>query len=473
MLIFKSNNPNPNENPNQELHKNVLCSSCISIYHCVSFSRNQHKKRLEKVFKYTTKKSLDSFSKFMYQKSIVNDTRWIMAHLKRDLPKEWKDKYVKTLQVWKEIEYEAKENGLVPIFFTGTVQGHLHPFSTFGKNQNNRKADWHIEKLNLAYQELQDLHIQIRKQANRTLGYSPTFIRAIEYHQTFVPHSHLVYFVKKEDEENFVKIIKNKSKLNENIGRTTTEVLNSYDPDKSYSPISYLLKYLKKNISEMTDANASLEQLEIFNGWKLKLGIKQLYNNSLYRIPKWATKKVSQHFKDFEKMGYRSMLEAIENNVHIVNESIQLDGTIKTKIVNKCENAEYQIYRKIERIQYVKKNPNHFDDDELFITNLGDRILEYVVRDKKGNVLFDKNEWQLMEDRELSQYQELTVLGYLRFHLSLEQIEFAFLLREFFVVQELLLKKKSELIFDEEYFIETAQHLEYDILPFGCIQEIS
>jgi hypothetical protein len=448
--IKKSNNPYfPNV-------KKGVCSSCISITHCVPpISKTQHNEELKKIFIERTEHSLNSSKKFLGSKSWVNDTNWTMGKIERDLPQEWKDRYIKVLQVWKEIEYETMEEGLIPVFFTGTVIGDLHPFKA---GTETRKAEWHIKNLNKAYLELQDLHTQIRKQASRTLGYSPLFIRAVEYHKSFVPHTHIVYWVKPNDLESFLTIIKNKEELNKNIGRTETKVLKTYDPKDKKSPVSYLLKYLKKNIDQLTKKNNKIDEksLEIFNGWKNTLKIKQLYNNSLYRLPKWAISKISYHFKDFAEKGYRSMLEAIEDNVYIENESIQLDKSIKKRIVNNCPNPTFTIYRKIEKYNYFNE-----EDNEIMTA---DKVIEYIIH-KEDKKIFDKSEYQLIEDRELSRYQELTKEEKLKI----------FQMKQFLSSEKLYDFLYSKIDYEEinnvDYgidFIETAQHLEYDILPFGC-----
>lgn len=451
--IKKSNNP---YFPKVQItEKKALCSPCISITHCVPLSKKEHNDELKKIFIERTEHSLNSSKRFLGSKSWVNDTNWTMGKIERDLPQEWKDRYIKVLQVWKEIEYETKKEGLIPIFFTGTVVGDLHPFKA---GSDLRKPAWHIKNLNKAYLELQDLHTQIRKQASRTLGYSPLFIRAVEYHKSFVPHTHIVYFVKSSEVNTFLKIIKNKEELNKNIGRTDTQILKSYDPKNGKSPVSYLLKYLKKNIDKLTksDKKQNEKSLEIFNGWKNTLKIKQLYNNSLYRLPKWAITKISYHFKDFEEMGYRSMIEAIEANVNIVNESIQLDKTIKTRIVNSVDNPKFTIYRKIEKYNYYSEEEN-----EILTA---DKVIEYIIK-KNGIKIFDKSDYVLIEDMELCRYQELT---------KHEQLKI-FQVKQFLNAELLYSYLYSDIDYMEinnvDYgidFIETAQHLEYDILPFGC-----
>jgi hypothetical protein len=449
--IKKSNNPFfPNV---KTTTKKALCSSCISITHCVSLSKKEHQQELRKQFKDKTEYGLNASKKFLGSKSWVNDNNWTMGKIERDLGKEWQDRYIKTLNVWKEIEYMSKELDLIPIFFTGTVIGELHPFKA---NTDKRKENWAVKNLNKSYQELQDLHQQIRKQAKRTLGYSPMFIRAVEYHKSFMPHTHIVYFVRSSEVNTFVKIIKNKEELNNNIGRTETEVLKPYNPEKAYSPVSYLLKYLKKNITDLTKTGSE-EDLAIFNGWKNTLGIKQLYNNSLYKIPKWAIKKISYYFKNFEELGYRSMLEAIEKEVEITNISVQLDGSEKTKIVNKPLNPSFSIFRKIEKYKYINK------EDE---TDIADKVIEYLIYDKNGIVIFDKKDYVLIEDSSLSRYRELT---------KLEQLK-AFQLKRFllseklfdFLYSDIKYKVMNNVDYGVDY-LETPQHLEYDILPSGCI----
>lgn len=433
--------------------KSSLPSPCISITHCVSLSKKEHIQELRKQFKEKTEYGLNASKKFLNNKSWVNDTKWKMGKIERNLNTEWKDRYIKTLQVWKEIEYNAKSADMIPIFFTGTVIGELHPFSA---GSDIRKKEWDTNKLKLAYQELQSLHTKIRKQAYRTFGYSPDFIRAVEYHKSYMPHTHIVYFVRTSEVQKFLKIIENKENENKNIGRTETKVIHGYDTEKHYSPVSYLLKYLKKNIADLAN-NPKQEELEIFNGWKNTLGIKQLYNNSIFRIPKWAMKKISWHYKDFAKMGYRSMIEAIEAEVEIITESIQIDKTIKTNIINSPKSPKYKIYRKTERYTYITEEED---------TKLADRILEYFIYDNNGVVLFDKQEYKMLEDTTLPIYKEKTKIQklidiqtkiFLDYEAFINFIEYD----KYEIVNNLIYSKTYK-------YCGSTQYLEYDTLPSGC-----
>lgn len=384
-----------NRNDEKEKIKGFF-PSCISNTHCVPLSQSQatrqeHKFQLEDAFKGITRLSINTSNKFMRNKSWVNDTSWKMGKIERNLSNEWLDRYSKTLMVWKEIEQDSKDNGLIPIFFTGTIKGHLHPFAS---GSNNRKDDWIIDNLKLGYKELQNLHQDIRKQCSRTLGYSPLFIKAIEYHKSYMPHSHIVYFVEQNDVTKFLNIIENKIENNQNIGKTESVVLEAYDPQKAYSPVSYLLKYLKKTIVDLVEPK-NKEQLEVFNGWKSTLGIKQLYNNSLYRIPKWAFKKLSYYFKDYD-LDDTSILKLIEENCYIENNSFQLDGTQKTRVISSPKNPKYSLVRTIEKYQYLN------EDDEILSA---DRVLEVIISDDKGRVLFKKSEFELLNDHDLPKYR--------------------------------------------------------------------
>jgi len=472
-----SENPNVQEiinsiNLAQKEKKVATSNACISNTYCVSLldhllvenppnfgnklqnglDKKQHKKELENIFINKTEIALEVSNNFLSNKSWVNEKQWKMGKITRNLSKEWKDKYVKTINIWKEIEYIAKEENLIPVFFTGTVIGKLHPFSV---KSTKRKKDWVIENLNKSYLELQDLHTQIRKQSKRTLGYTPHFFRAIEYHKSFVPHSHIVYFVEENDVKKFLKIIKNKEKLNKNIGRTETKVIDKYDPKNGKSPVSYLLKYLKKNIEEITKENDNGENLKIFNGWKNTLKIKQLYNNSIYKIPKWAFKKISWYYKNFEEMGYRSLLEAIENEVEIVQDSVQLDKTIKTKIINKPKNVKYKIYRKIEKYRYWSK------EEEL---KTADRVLEFIIKNVNNEVIFNKNDYVFLEDSKLTKYKCLT---------KEEQLK-QFQLKKLLVQEKFINFIKYDNIdfvnnisYKNNIIVKQPQKWEYDIFPFG------
>jgi len=411
------NNPQPKQtntvnfssisNVDFSLEKEI-CSPCISLTQCVS--RTVYLKEMKKHCQNLQKRSQEGAIEFMRWHTMVDKNSWKMnKNVKSPLQKA-QDNYIKTLMIWKEIEHEATLEKLVPIFFTGTVVGELHPFS---QGCEISKSDWEIGNIKKGYKELQAVHTAIRWQCNRSLGYSPTYIRAVEYHKTFMPHTHIVYFVKPDDVASFCEIVQNKVDLNENVGRTEITPIKGYDPENGKSPVSYLLKYLKKTAKALTEGGNTAD-LETFLGWKKLLGTTQIYSNSKIAIPKWVIKKLTYEFKNFEELGYRSMIEAIVDNVEVTAEVIAADGKTSIRAVNTAIEPTHSIYRKTQNIE--KEELNCYETEEEFVTDKiikrSVKTLDFVV--KKGDkVIFDKSWFELVEDWELYRFRsELKIVQF-------------------------------------------------------------
>ena len=233
----------------QKINDNVKTPSalpCFTNTHKVSplkLGRNQHKKYCEKHFaRYSDTKKRGRYLHFnskRNQKLFFNNKTGQYGIYKENLAKKYKEDFILTTMLWNQVEKEAKVRDLVGVFFTATVVGSLHPF---GAKDTTVKANFDYEiNFKYAYKELQQLHKDIRIQANRTLKYSPTFFKATEYHKSYIPHSHTVYFVDPADIDKFLQILKNKTSLNNEIGRTDTQVLNKLEDNYA---VPYLLKYL-------------------------------------------------------------------------------------------------------------------------------------------------------------------------------------------------------------------------------------
>ena len=365
-------------------------------------NRKQHRNYCEKHFtRYSKAKAMGRYLHFNSKKNpklFLNNKSGEYGLFKEDLAKKYKEDFILTTMLWNEIEKQAKNQGLIGVFFTATVKGDLHPF---GIKDTVVREDFDYEvNFKLAYGELQQLHRDIRIQSNRTLGYTPTFFKATEYHRTFMPHSHTVYFVKPEDIDKFLAILKNKIALNSQIGRTDTQVLNKLEDNYA---VPYLLKYLTKTAMNMTP-----QELNIFDGWKRALGIKQLYTNSQTKLPKWVIKKARYYFgetspagepnKNYWANNYDTLYDCILDNVKVVDKVYNMQGNLmRTKIIKEGVNKEKIL---IERGRTFEISIMDMGDLGLQVYKTAYKTTRLIVR-KIGKytsqIVYNKSHYELID----------------------------------------------------------------------------
>jgi len=364
-------------------------------------NRKQHRNYCEKHFaRYSDTKARGRYLHFNSKynpKLFLNKKTGEYGLFKEDLAKKYKEDFILTTMLWNEVEKQAKKQGLIGVFFTSTVIGELHPFGA--KNITVREGFDYENNFKYAYTELQQLHKDIRIQSSRTLGYSPTFFKATEYHKTFIPHTHTVYFVKPADIDKFLTILENKTALKTQIGRTDTQVLNKLE--ENYA-VPYLLKYLSK-----TALNMTIEQLKVFDGWKRALGIKQLYSNSRLTLSKWVIKKARYYFgettpqgelnKDYWANNYDTLYACILDNTKVVDKVYDIEENLmRTRIIKEGVNKEKILIERdrVFNIKIIEVN------EEPFILGTSYKTKRFIVK-KVGKyhskVVYDKSHYEMVE----------------------------------------------------------------------------
>lgn len=296
------------------------------------------KKLEDKFLKISEKKEME-FNKFVRSNKSKN--------LKcKNIIKENLNNLAKDKMLSYHIDKKAIENNLIPILVTSTVRAKMH---------KNRSISAHVRNIKTSYKSLNKFHSNILKEINQKLKYKVNFIKTIEPHQSFIPHSHTLYYIKKEDIKEFKKILANKKKLNVNIGKTDIKPINK-DLD-SINGIKKYIEYLYKT----TAKTKNMQEIKVIDGYK-KLTSVVLYARSRTKITKQHLRYLSWYFgnsrkaiSDYKDLGYGSVIEAIENKCDIVGE----DG----KSINKVKEPLLTLYLK-------------------------DKI---IINSKTGEVLFDGN----------------------------------------------------------------------------------
>jgi len=370
------------------------------MYPPPQFSRDEHPNYCRKAFRdYFHHKKRGREAYFNNSKSIKyfkSKKSGKISFYKENLQQEYKDKAIEAIMLWNQVEQEAKLSGLVPVFFTITLERHLHPFKT---KSNLSKVGFDYETgFKNGIVELQKLHRDVMVQSNRTLGYNIKFIRALEYHWSYAGHSHAVYFVKPSDVESFKMILENKANLNPNLGLYDIEVIAEYE--ENYS-IPYLLKYMKKSAFNMT-----LEELEVFDGWRRALGIRNLYSQSRLTIPKWVIRKTKYYFgettiggkinKDYWKLNHKSLYECIRANVSINSKVYDSKNNLLREYnVTPIEQEKYRVARTREEVcHYETFNKKEFLIKKTYKT----KSLTVKKISKSGELLvYDKSWYEMLE----------------------------------------------------------------------------
>jgi len=380
-----------------------LASPCFTNNTNVSllqFSRDEHsdycKKAFHSYFHYKKKGREAYFNNSKSIKYFKSKKSGKIGFYKENLQQEYKDKAIEATMLWNQIEQEAKLSGLIPVFFTATLKGHLHPFP---KGGNISKVGFDYERdFKAGIADLQSLHRDIMVQSNRTLSYNIKFFRALEYHKSYVGHSHAVYFVKPQDSGSFEAILKNKISLNQNIGKHDIKVIDEYEENFS---IPYLLKYMKKSAFNMT-----LDELEVFDGWRRALGIRNLYSQSRLTVPKWVIRKTKYYFgkttlsgkinKDYWKLSHKSLYECIRANVSINSKVYDTENNLLREYnVDPLEQEKYRVARTREEIcHYETFNKEEFLKRKTYKTK--SLTVKKILKNKEL-LVYDKGWYEMLE----------------------------------------------------------------------------
>lgn len=235
-------------------------------------------------------------------------------------------------------------NNYCTLFLTLTLNS---PFHQFKENRNKKliRNYKYIEgnSINLGYKILNIFFKSVYKDFKVNNKFEKIeFIRVFEAHADFTPHLHSLIYIKKEHLSLFEKYLKNKIKMNENIGIYKIEIIENITKSSSY-----ILKYAKKSF-DFTNNN-----FKVYYGWRLANKIRA-YTFTRQFISRDLFNKISFHFsKNFVFDEDSFDVFETKNLYKLINNFTQLNQQIINTVTGE-----------------ITKKEKISDEDDMFIVNL-------------------------------------------------------------------------------------------------------
>lgn len=277
----------------------------------------------------------DKQNKFLKKLKFINSSSGKVFHMVNDIYRKKQNDYIYYKINSEYLNKEMLKIGKIPIFLTLTLPSKYHPFSNKGKNP---RFD---EELTIqdGYQLLNKAHRSIYKnfRINRKNAEKVFFNKVIEPHKSFVPHLHALYYI--NNDENTIEAFKNHIKrVTKKLGKQKKIVVLDQDDNT----VNYLLKYVKKSISDDND------DFKIIDGWKLKNKIKMFSMSNISPFPRFIydrfTKQISDFYKNYKNEDHENIIDTMKRLVSYEIETINtFTGEVKIKKYQAKEKELYKI----------------------------------------------------------------------------------------------------------------------------------
>ena len=229
---------------------------------------------------------------FFKRMSVANQTSGEVIQMNHSFEKEYK-KYTKSIeQKVYALEQVAKDKGLKPIFITLTLPSEYHPFISVITGSERRYVAKNQafafrsieEAVKGGYAYLQHVYRVFYKRVKNITKKDLLYIKVVEAHNTFIPHFHILFYVKKEN----IKIIR---KIFDNIisefelNQTDFEIIADNAVQSDNKPVKtgvnraskYIMKYITKQLKEGSDYYTA----RLLDGWKRENRIRIITMSNL------------------------------------------------------------------------------------------------------------------------------------------------------------------------------------------------
>ncbi|MCT7444442.1 replication endonuclease [Aliarcobacter cryaerophilus] len=257
------------------------------------------------------------------------------------------------------IQELAKRKEFCSVFITLTLPSHFHPFKSIATKQGRlyveENKDFAFSSIQEAvtngYQELNNIYQTFYKRVKNYTKDDLYYVKAIENHQTTIPHLHLVLYFPLEKFD-FVKGVFKRVVEHFELDRIDFEEV-SFKENINYAS-KYLLKYIIKDLNNSSD----ILKARILDGWKRYHKIRVLTTSQLplnVMVYKKIYKSVS--FTEKNKINFR-----IDDKMII---------TLKEKIDIKCKELGVPIYL------YFQDN---FSIEKTILKSSGRKIIRLGAR---------------------------------------------------------------------------------------------
>ena len=320
-----------------------------------------------------------SIKKENKQKSYLQNTGFLnkksgeYLNVEYDFEKKYKEYSKISEQRALTIQELAKRKEFCSVFITLTLPSKYHPFKSIATKQGrlyveeNKEFAFNSikEAVSCGYKELNSIYQTFYKRVKNYVKNDLYYVKAIENHQTTIPHLHLVLYFPLEYFD-MVKATFSRVVEYFKLDRIDFEEV-SFKENINYAS-KYLLKYIIKDLNNSSD----ILKARILDGWKRYHKIRVL-TSSLLPLNVMVYKKI-----------YKSVSFVEKNRINFkIDDKII---TLKEKIDIECRRVGLPIYLFIQDNFFIEKTILKNSNRE--ITSLGAKNSLFrvkLVNEKQAN----------------------------------------------------------------------------------------
>ena len=313
------------------------------------------------------------------QKSYLRNTGFLnkksgeFLNIEYDFEKKYKEYSKISEQRTLTIQELARRNEFCSVFITLTLPSMFHPFKSIstpkGRLYVEENKDFAFnsikEAVSCGYKELNNIYQTFYKRVKNYVKDDLYYVKAIENHQTTIPHLHLVLYFPLEKFD-FVKAVFKRVVEHFELNRIDFEEV-SFKENINYAS-KYLLKYIIKDLNNSND----ILKARIIDGWKRYHRIRVL-TTSLLPLNVMVYKKI-----------YKSVSFVEKNKINFkIDDKII---TLKEKIDMKCQELGLPLYLYFQDNFFIEKTI--LKNSNRKITMLGERDSLFrvkLVNEKQAN----------------------------------------------------------------------------------------
>lgn len=294
-------------------------------------------------------------------------------------------KYTKSIeQKIYTIEAIAKEKNLVPVFITLTLPSEYHPFKSIKYKDKRLYTDLNYEfefnnieeSIKSGYDYLSHIYRTFYKRVKNSVT-DLLYVKVVEAHKTFIPHFHILFFVKKEE----IKIIrKNFDNISHefNLSQTDLELVNINELQEKKNPniktgVNRASKYIMKYITKSLNNGQDYFKARVLDGWKRLYKIRMITMSNLdlsltdfrtiyYNLDKESKNKILLFAKEHELSVYHLVMKHT-----LTVKIIKKDNFTKTKRFGNSKSAKFVLIKKVIQSKKVLGGYHSSIDNFKFI----------------------------------------------------------------------------------------------------------
>ena len=317
----------------------------------------------DKYYKLSLTKEQGQQSFLKYNMILRNQSTKEILDINYSFDKYYK-KYTKSIeQKVYTIEAIAKEKNLVPVFITLTLPTQYQPFKSIKYKDKRLYADLNYEfkfanieeSIKQGYAYLNHIYRTFYKRVKNSVT-DLLYVKVVEAHKTFIPHFHILFFVKKEE----IRIIrKNFDNISHefNLSQTDLELVNINELQKQNPNIKtgvnraskYIMKYITKSLNNGSD----YFKARVLDGWKRLYKIRMITMSNLdlsltdfrtiyHNLDKDSKNKILLKSKENEQSIFQYIMKKT-----LTIKIIKKDNFTKTKRFGNSKSAKFVLIKKV------------------------------------------------------------------------------------------------------------------------------